>query len=226
MPRERAPAKVINLMDAREAWTRSAEKASGVQRHLVGRQRKAAGRLRGKEGRLMRYLCVIVALLGVSVTFGRAVAQGEALPSSECPIKTPVENAVIARAWHDEVINRRNPAILQDILASDVVHHAAGGYPKVMNATGIAAMMGDFLTAFPDLRYTFDHFIVQDDYVVERYTAMGTHQGQFGDLPPSGRTATWTGINIFRLKCGRIVEVWSEVDAVSRRQQLTSGSAR
>src|SRR5947199_10852012 len=89
-----------------------------------------AGRLRGKEGRLMRYLCVIVALLGVSVTFGRAVAQGEALRSSECPIKTPVENAVIARAWHDEVINRRNPAILQDILASDVVHHAAGDYPK------------------------------------------------------------------------------------------------
>jgi predicted ester cyclase len=63
----------------------------------------------------------------------------------------------------------------------------AGGYPKVMDATGIAAMMTEFLTAFPDLRYTFDQFIVQDDYVVERYTAVGTQQGQFGDLPPSGR---------------------------------------
>jgi hypothetical protein len=82
------------------------------------------------------------------------------------------------------VINRRNPAILQDILASDVVHHAAGGYPKVMDATGIAAMMAEFLTAFPDLRYTFDQFIVQDDYVLERYPAVGTQQGQFGDLPP------------------------------------------
>ena len=63
-------------------------------------------------------------------------------------------------------------------------------------------MMADFLTALPDLRYTFNQFIVQDDYVVERYTAVGTQQGQFGDLPPS--------INIFRIKCGRIVEVWSE----------------
>ncbi len=170
----------------------------------------------------MRYLSIIVVLLGVSVTLplGRAIAQGEAPPPSECPIKTPVENAVIARAWHEEAINRRNPAILQDIIAPDVVHHGAGGYPKVMNANGITAMMGDFLTAFPDLRYTFDQFIVQDDYVVERYTAVGTQQGQFGDLPPSGRMATWTGINIFRIKCGRIVEVWSEVDAVSRRQQL------
>jgi hypothetical protein len=59
--------------------------------------------------------------------------------------------------------SRRCSAILQEILAPDVVHHAAGGYPKIMNATGIATMMGDFLTAFPDLRYTFDQFIVQDD---------------------------------------------------------------
>jgi hypothetical protein len=123
-----------------------------------------------------------------AVSFGRS------------PIKTPIENTVIARAWHEEVINRRNPAILQDILAADVVHHAAGGYPKVMNATGIMAMMADFLTAFPDRRYSFDQFIVQDDYVVECYTAMGTQQGQFGDLPPSSRMATWTGINTFALE--------------------------
>jgi predicted ester cyclase len=136
----------------------------------------------------MRYLSTIVAPLGISATLlvGQAVAQVEPPAPPECPIKTAVENTVIARAWHDDVINRRNPAILQDILASDVVHHAAGGYPKVMDATGIAAMMAEFLTAFPDLRYTFDQFIVQDDYVVERYTAVGTQQGQFGDLPASG----------------------------------------
>jgi steroid delta-isomerase-like uncharacterized protein len=170
----------------------------------------------------MRYFSVFVVPLAV---FATLVAQAEAPPRPECPITTPVENTVIARAWHEDVINRRNPAMLQEILASEVVHHAAGGYPKVMNATGITTMMGDFLTAFPDLRYTFDQFIVQDDYVVERYTAVGTQQGQFGDLPPSGRIATWTGINIFRIKCGRIIEVWSEVDAVSRRQQLTGATS-
>ena len=61
----------------------------------------------------------------------------------------------------------------------------------------------------------------QDDFVVERYTASGTHQGPLGDLQPTNRTATWTGINIFRISCGRIVEVWSEVDAEDRTRQLT-----
>ena len=91
-----------------------------------------------------------------------------------------------------------------------------------MNAAGVASMMNDFLTAFPDLRYTFDKWIVRDDHVVERYTATGTQKGQLGATPPSGRQATWTGINIFRIACGHIAEVWSEVDAVSRARQLTT----
>ena len=82
-------------------------------------------------------------------------------------------------------------------------------------------MMGDFLAAFPDLHHTFDRFIARDDQVVERYTATGTQRGPLGDIPSSGRRATWTGINIFRIACGRIAEVWSEVDAVSRARQLT-----
>ena len=82
-------------------------------------------------------------------------------------------------------------------------------------------MMNDLVRAFPDLSYTSDHFIVREDYVVERFTARGTQNGPLGELAPSGRRVTWTGINIYRLQCGRIAEVWSEVDALSRSQQLT-----
>jgi steroid delta-isomerase-like uncharacterized protein len=157
---------------------------------------------------------IVAALVGLSTS---VFAQDPAA----CPATTEEENVALARAWHEEVINRRNPAALEDILAPEVVHHAAGGYPETMDAVGVSAMMDDFLAAFPDLQYGFDQFIVQDDHVVERYTATGTQEGQLGDLPPSGRSATWTGVNIFRIECGRIAEVWSEVDAVSRRRQLT-----
>ncbi|HXJ83574.1 MAG TPA: ester cyclase [Candidatus Methylomirabilis sp.] len=157
----------------------------------------------------------------VALTIVPVVARAQTMTPGACPKTTEAENLALVRAWHEDVINRRKPEALKDILAPEVVHHAAGGYPKTMNAAGVTAMMNDFLTAFPDLRYTVDKFITQDDHVVERYTATGTQRGPLGDLPPSGRTATWTGINIFRIACGRIVEVWSEVDAVSRRSQLT-----
>jgi predicted ester cyclase len=102
-----------------------------------------------------------------------------------------------------------------------VVHHAAGGYPEEMDASGVKAMMTDFLGAFSDLSYNFDLWVADGDLVVERYTATGTHDGPLGALPATGKKATWTGVNIFRLRCGRITEVWSEVDALSRNRQLS-----
>ena len=164
----------------------------------------------------MHYVVVIAALLLLSA----AVAASQLPPTPACPATTQVENTAVARAWHEDVINRRNPDALKQILAPAVVLHAAG-YPKTLDAAGIASMMGEFLSAFPDLVYTFDQFIAADDFVVERYTATGTQQGQLGDIPASGRVATWTGINIFRIECGRIAEVWAQVDAVSRTRQLT-----
>lgn len=100
-----------------------------------------------------------------------------------------------------------------------------GGYPDTMTADGVVTMMAAFPRAFSDLHYDFDLLFAQDDLVVERYTASGTHDGALQDLPATGREATWTGINIFRIECGRIVEIWSEVDALSRRQQLTGAAA-
>jgi steroid delta-isomerase-like uncharacterized protein len=173
---------------------------------------------------------VVVALFALSLTLGLSrpgLASQAATPSAAsgtpttCSATTEEENAVIARRWHEDVINQRNPAALQEILDPQVTHHAAGGFPDVMTADGVAADLGAFLTAFSDLHITIDLLITQDDLVVERYTASGTQDGPLQDLPPSGRTATWTGINIFRIECGRISEVWSEVDALSRRQQLT-----
>jgi len=169
----------------------------------------------------MRCLSMVLMCTSLWASFEGVSRASQSAPPAACPATTQVESTAIARAWHDDVVNRRNLIMLSDILGPEVVHHAAGGYPKIMNAEGVAAMMGDFLAAFPDLLITFDQFIAKDDFVVERYTASGTHQGPLGDLQPTNRTATWTGINIFRIACGRIVEVWSEVDAEGRRRQLT-----
>jgi hypothetical protein len=90
----------------------------------------------------MRCVPVVVALLVLSIDH----AASQLPPAPACPVTTQVENTAVARAWHEDVINRRNPAVLQQLLAPEVVLHAAGGYPKRMNASGIAAMMDEFLS--------------------------------------------------------------------------------
>jgi len=41
---------------------------------------------------------------------------------------------------------------------------------------------------------------------VERFTASGTHRGEFMGVKATGNTLTLPGINIFRVRDGKIVE--------------------
>jgi hypothetical protein len=89
----------------------------------------------------MRRLLIVLISLSLWASFAVVSRASQPAPPAACPATTQVESTAIARAWHDDVVNRRNPTMLSDILGPEVVHHAAGGYPKIMNAEGIAAMM-------------------------------------------------------------------------------------
>ncbi len=62
------------------------------------------------------------------------------------------------------------------------------------------------LAAFPDLHVTIDELIAEDDKVMARWTQRGTQRGPFLDIPPTGKQISYSGINIFRIAHGQIVE--------------------
>ena len=64
---------------------------------------------------------------------GMSRVAAQSATQAACPVTTEEENVALARAWHEEVINRRNPEALQDILAPEIEHQAAGGYPKTLD---------------------------------------------------------------------------------------------
>jgi predicted ester cyclase len=58
------------------------------------------------------------------------------------------------------------------------------------------------------------------DTVVVYWTKTGTHQGEFMGIPPSGRTITISGVDIHRLRNGRMAEHWHVVEELQMMQQL------
>ena len=77
-------------------------------------------------------------------------------------------------------------------------------------------------SAFPDLERTIEDLFAEDDKVVARWSAKGTHLGEFNGIPPTGAVATSSGITIFRIADGHIVEEWSESDMLGLMQQLSA----
>ncbi len=58
------------------------------------------------------------------------------------------------------------------------------------------------------------------DMVVGRFRLSGTHKSEFFDIPATGRRIEITGIDMLRLRDGKIVEFWYNEDTLGLFRQL------
>src|SRR5437763_347338 len=132
------------------------------------------------------------------------------------------ENKAIARRFIEQVWNERDMALVQELFAPDVVRHdsASPTQTEIHGLEKMKQMISTVSRAFPDLYQTLDDQIAEGDKVVNRWTARGTHQGAYMGIAPTGKSITFTGITIFRIAEGKIVEQWVEQDMVGFLQQL------
>jgi SnoaL-like polyketide cyclase len=74
--------------------------------------------------------------------------------------------------------------------------------------------------AFPDHHRTIEFTILEQDFVVTHWTASGTHAQMFLGIAPTENRISITGINIHRFQREKMVELWSEFDALALLSQL------
>lgn len=129
------------------------------------------------------------------------------------------ENKAVIRRWMEECYNQGNMAIADELIAANYVNHSAplGQAPGLEGEKQYATMIR---RAYPDFYMTIEEQVAEGDKVVTRYTARGTHEGEFMGIPPTGKQITVTGIHIHRLVGGKVVEGWSEFDQLGAMQQL------
>jgi steroid delta-isomerase-like uncharacterized protein len=77
-----------------------------------------------------------------------------------------------------------------------------------------------FRAAFPDWHSDTGILLGEGDLVVEHFTASGTQQGEIFGVPASGRAVSLPGINIWRVRDGRIAERWGRLDELGLLRQL------
>jgi steroid delta-isomerase-like uncharacterized protein len=112
-----------------------------------------------------------------------------------------------------------------DLAAADALLHQefALHTPLPTPGPGIEAMNNVITTcraAFHGLQVTIEDIKADGDTVTARFTARGVHQGEFMGLPPTGKSITMTGIEMFRIKEGKIAELWGEANLMGLMQQL------
>ena len=125
----------------------------------------------------------------------------------------------IAAIWHHGQFEA-----IEEVIAPTYVHHishtAGDGSHEVHGPDGVRYAVTAWRSAFPDLQFTLEDFVVEGDKIVARWTCHGTHHGVFRGIAPTGRRVTFTGMTLSRMAQGQIAEQWTVEDGISLYQQL------
>ncbi len=119
----------------------------------------------------------------------------------------------------EEVLSKKNLAVVDELIAEDFVEHV-GGQPRRIGIEGFKAARTRRNLAFPDWKVIVDDVIAEGDKVVARATGQGTHRGEYMGIPPTGKVVKVSWIAIYRVTNGKLAEHWQHIDELGLRLQL------
>ena len=119
------------------------------------------------------------------------------------------ENKALVRRYMVELFQRRNFAIVDELVAPDYINHNAGpnNPPGAEGERQIARYMQE---NWPDTTGTIDFMVAEGDKVVVYETMHGTHQRAAFGAQPTGKPFTLKHIVVYRVNGGKVTEGWSD----------------
>jgi len=116
----------------------------------------------------------------------------------------------------EHIITRNELALADEIFAEDFY------WPQfdLRGPDGVRKWVTDFRLAFPDVVDTVEEQVGEGDVVITRVRVIGTQDGPFRGLPPSGRRADFTALGIDRFRGEKVIERTALFDMTDVMRQL------
>ena len=129
------------------------------------------------------------------------------------------ENKAIIRRHVEEFWNQGKLDVAGELHATDYVFHDSTS-PEMRGTEAYNQFAITYLTAFPDLHFTIEDLIAAGDQVVQRWSCVGTHQGELMGIPASGKPVSVANNAFGRIEGGKIAEWWSCPDTMGMMRQI------
>ena len=129
------------------------------------------------------------------------------------------QNKALIRYFYEEVWNKGDLEAADQVFAAEYVRHDLRPGNALPGPEGQKRIAGDFRSAFPDLHMNVDLMIAENDLVMARWTTVGTNTNAWGSVPATGKHIRFSGVNIFRIADGKVVEIWNHRDDLGVMQQ-------
>ena len=130
------------------------------------------------------------------------------------------DNKEIARRLMEDVWNNRQLDVVDELVDSSYVHHDPNSPDFGEGPESYRARVTFYTKAFPDLRFVIEDMIAEEDRVLVRWEASGTHRGELLGVPATDKAITGTGMHVMQCRNGKVVHEWGVWDALGLLRQL------
>jgi len=119
-----------------------------------------------------------------------------------------------------QFINTADENLAQQLLSPLAKFHVPTQAEPLQGPIGYLMIIAMMRSGFPDIQWTLEEMIAEDDKVAVRYTMKGTHQGEFFGFPATGKPIAVQAINFYRLVDDQIVEEYGQPDMLGLLRQI------
>jgi steroid delta-isomerase-like uncharacterized protein len=133
------------------------------------------------------------------------------------------ENKAVVRRLYLELWNQRKPGLADQLFAASHAFNEPNTFGASVGPEAYKRQYTRFLTAFPDLRFTIEDMVCEDDKVVVSWILSGTHKGEFMGIPATGKKVSMGGITINSVVNGKILDSYVIYDALGLAKQFGVG---
>jgi steroid delta-isomerase-like uncharacterized protein len=105
-----------------------------------------------------------------------------------------------------QFINTASEELAGELISADAIFYVPGRAEPMRGPAGYLAIIGMMRGGFPDIQWTLEETIAEDDKVAARFTMRATHKGTFYGVPPTGKKIEVKAMNIYRFSNDKILE--------------------
>ena len=116
-----------------------------------------------------------------------------------------------------------DPEAISSFFTPDFTGHAAG---QDFDLAGLMAIRRQVSTSFPDQTLTTLDVVADAEKIAARWRSRATFECEFNGISPTHREVYWCGATIYRIRDGKIAEMWDFRDQLAIREQLQGAVER
>jgi len=119
-----------------------------------------------------------------------------------------------------QFINSADENLAQQLISRVAKFYVPGQPEPLQGPKGYLMIIAMMRSGFPDIQWTLEEMITEDDRIAARFIMRGTHRGEFFGVPATGKSITVQAMNFYRLADDQIIEEYGQPDMLGLLKQI------